>query len=86
MKKLILSLVIVAGSATVVIGLCSSTNVMAANTNAIEVHTHNHVASQGKHCNGTVGCGCSGFSPKTNGKEWDKSYCKKCGHHRRNHH
>lgn len=36
-------------------------------------------------CNGTVGCGCTGFSPKTNGSEWEKSYCKKCGHHKRNH-
>lgn len=36
--------------------------------------------SQGKHCNGTVGCDCSGFSPKTNGDEWEKAYCKKCGH------
>ena len=35
---------------------------------------------QGMHCNGTVGCDCSGFSAKTDGKEWEKGYCKKCGH------
>lgn len=40
----------------------------------------NEVCSQGKHCNGTVGCDCSGFSAKTDGKEWEKGYCKKCGH------
>lgn len=48
-----------------------------------EVHTHAH--AEGKYCNGTVGCDCTGFSPKTDGKEWEKSYCKRCGHHRRCH-
>ena len=41
---------------------------------------HTHIASQGKYCNGTVGCNCTGFSPITNGKEWQKEYCKLCGH------
>ncbi|MCM1372983.1 MAG: hypothetical protein NC113_07835 [Bacteroides sp.] len=43
---------------------------------AITVH------SQGKYCSGTVGCNCSGFSPITNGEEWKKLYCRKCGHYK----
>ncbi len=38
------------------------------------------ISFRGKHCSGTVGCDCSGFSPITNGYEWQKEYCKKCGH------
>ena len=53
------------------------------NRMATDIHSHAHV--QGKHCNGTVGCDCSGFSAITNGKEWQKSYCKRCGHHKRCH-
>ncbi len=45
------------------------------------VHTH----ASGKHCTYTVGCSCSGFSPITSGKEYEKAYCKKCGHHRSYH-
>lgn len=48
------------------------------------VNNHNtiftHVAVQGKHCTGTVGCSCSGFSPITNGDVWQQAYCKHCGH------
>ena len=33
----------------------------------------------------TKGCDCSGFAPKTNGDEWEKAYCKRCGHHKRYH-
>lgn len=44
------------------------------------------LGATGKHCNGTVGCSCSGFKAKTNGSEWEKSYCKNCGHHKRYHH
>ena len=40
---------------------------------------------EGKHCNGTVGCDCPGFSPITNGEVWQQSYCKYCGHHKRYH-
>lgn len=43
------------------------------------------VSSKGKHCSYTVGCDCSGFSPKTKGKEWEKSYCRRCGHHKKYH-
>ena len=51
------------------------------NATESELTVHTHVSCQGKHCSYTVGCDCSGFSPKTNGKEWEKSYCKHCGHH-----
>ncbi len=81
MKKLVLTLAVAAGSAAALIGLCSFASATTAEAPAvIEVHTHNHAASQGAHCNGTVGCDCSGFAPITNGKEWQKSYCKHCGH------
>lgn len=40
---------------------------------------------EGKHCNGTVGCSCSGFKPITNQEVWKKSYCKNCGHHKNCH-
>ena len=45
-----------------------------------EVLTITDVHMQGAHCTGTVGCGCTGFAPKTDGKEWQKAYCRKCGH------
>lgn len=44
-----------------------------------------NVSFRGKCCNGTVGCSCTGFQPITDGKEWEKSYCKKCGHKKSNH-
>ncbi len=47
--------------------------------------TECNASSEGTHCSGSVGCSCSGFSPITNGKEWQKSYCRKCGHGRQCH-
>ena len=48
------------------------------------VHNHEafatHMTLQGKHCTGSVGCSCSGFSPITDGDVWQQSYCKHCGH------
>lgn len=44
-----------------------------------------NVAVQGKHCSGTVGCSCPGFSPITNGDIWQEAYCRHCSHHRRYH-
>lgn len=41
-----------------------------------------HLTLQGTHCNGTVGCGCSGFSPITNGDVCQQAYCRYCGHKR----
>ena len=72
------------------VAFAASASVIAANQN-IEYRKHHtecvdtHAASQGKHCNGTVGCDCKGFAPITNGKEWEKSYCKHCGHHQNCH-
>ena len=43
------------------------------------------LTSQGTHCNGTVGCGCPGFSPITNGDVWQQGYCKHCGHKKSSH-
>lgn len=49
-------------------------------------HNHSPFAaeefSQGAHCRGTVGCGCPGFAPITNGDVWQQAYCRHCGHHR----
>lgn len=81
MKKLILSFAIIAGVSAAVIGLCSFTSEKQEVTETT-VHSHIHVASQGAHCSGSVGCDCSGFSPITNGKEWQKEYCRHCGHKR----
>ncbi len=57
---------------------------------SISVHTHedghHHIVAlsespcEGTHCNGTVGCSCSGFDPITNGQVWQQAYCKHCGH------
>lgn len=46
----------------------------------------NEISFRGKHCSGSVGCDCSGFDPITDGFEWQKSYCKHCGHKRSCHH
>ena len=48
-------------------------------------YNRNNISFKGKHCTGTVGCDCSGFKPITDGDEWEKSYCKRCGHHKRCH-
>lgn len=49
-------------------------------------HNYNDIAShvtvEGAHCRGTVGCGCPGFAPITNGKVWQQAYCRYCGHGR----
>lgn len=67
-----------------VIGLSSFTTAKGSqSTTTADLHTH--VAAQGAHCNGTVGCGCSGFSPITGQEVWKSAYCKHCGHHRSNH-
>jgi len=40
------------------------------------------MTSQGRHCRGTVGCDCPGFSPIMNGDVWQQAYCRHCGHKR----
>lgn len=78
--------IIITVCAVVVLAIAGVGTVMHVNaTKSSEVESV-ALGATGKHCNGTVGCSCSGFSPKTSGKEWEKSYCKKCGHHKRNHH
>lgn len=46
----------------------------------------NEISFRGKHCSGSVGCDCSGFDPITDGDEWQKAYCKHCGHKKSCHH
>ena len=59
-----------------------------ANAQYSDCTTHQHeftttqIASQGKHCSGTVGCSCPGFSLITNGDVWQQAYCKHCYHKR----
>jgi hypothetical protein len=90
MKKTILCLTAMAAMIISVSVFASS------NQNNSAVHSHNHDCSEhvhqldctthvhmeGKNCNGTVGCSCPGFSPITNGNEWQKAYCRHCGHSR----
>lgn len=69
----------------VMIAMVASVKVLANSYNE-NCCVHNHdafttqVTVQGKHCTGTVGCSCTGFSPITNGEVWQQSYCKHCGH------
>lgn len=41
---------------------------------------------KGKVCTGSVGCGCTGFAPITDGDVWQQSICKKCNHKKNEHH
>ena len=61
-------------AAITIVGLRSFTSQREKATET-ETTVRTHVSCQGKHCTYTVGCDCSDFSPKTNGKEWEKSYC-----------
>lgn len=83
-KKIIFAVASVFLSTIIVVGLSSFTS-QSHNTTESKSTVHAHVSCQGKHCTYTVGCDCSGFSPKTNGKEWEKSYCQRCGHHKKYH-
>ena len=83
MKKMFLGL-------TVILTMVAAVSVYA-NTESVECSEYDHmsltshVSSQGTHCNGTVGCNCSGFVPITDGEVWQQSYCKRCGHKKGNH-
>lgn len=81
-RKLAIALATLIVSAAAIITLSSFTT---HNEAVTETETHTHICCEGKKCTGTVGCSCSGFSPITDGKEWQKSYCRKCGHHRSYH-
>ena len=80
MKKIICAISVFVVSMVVVIGLCSFVS-----KTEVKCEVCTEAPCQGKHCNGTVGCDCPGFSPKTDGDEWEKAYCRHCGHHRRSH-
>lgn len=79
-KKIAITFVTLAVTAAAILTLSSFTS-----HREQPSETHTHVSCQGKHCTGTVGCDCTGFSAITDGKEWQKSYCKKCGHHKSYH-
>lgn len=83
-KKTILAVASIIVSVAAIIGLSSFT-LNAEKEIGMVSSTQTHSSCQGKHCTYTVGCNCSGFSPKTNGEEWEKSYCKRCGHHKKYH-
>lgn len=83
-KNTIYAIVAIVMSTTAIVGLSSFTSQVESSIEA-KSDVHTHVSCQGKHCTYTVGCDCSGFSPKTDGKEWEKSYCKRCGHHKKYH-
>ena len=83
-KKIMLAVFSIFAAAITIVGLSSFTSHSEKATES-EIPVHTHVSCQGKHCTYTVGCDCSGLSPKTNEKEWEKSYCKRCGHHKKYH-
>ena len=85
MKKKIMFAVASVFLSTITVVALSSFTSHSENVTESETPVHTHVSCQGKHCTYTVGCDCSGFSPKTDGKEWEKSYCKRCGHHKKYH-
>ena len=68
-KRIMFVIATIAVSAATILGLSSFTS-----------KSDSHSDCQGKHCTYTVGCDCSGFSPITDGDEWQKEYCKRCGH------
>ena len=68
-KRIMFAIATIAVSVTAIIGLSS-----------IASKSDSHADCHGKHCTYTVGCDCSGFSPITDGDEWQKEYCKRCGH------
>ena len=80
MKKIICAVSVLMVSAVVVIGLCSFTS-----RTEVKSDVCTEVSCQGKHCNGTVGCDCPGFSPIQHKEVWKQAYCKHCGHHRSSH-
>ena len=83
-EKIMLAVFSIFTAAITIVGLSSFSSQSEKETTS-ETTVHTHVSCQGKHCTYTVGCNYSGFSPKTNGKEWEKSYCKRCGHHKKYH-
>lgn len=83
MKKMV---IILTAMMTMVVSITTFASVQ---KEQINEHNHEcvttHIDMQGTHCRGTVGCGCPGFSPITNGDVWQQAYCRHCGHHRSYH-
>ena len=63
-KKIAITFVTLAVTAAAILTLSSFTS-----HRELPSETHTHVSCQGKHCTGTVGCDCTGFSAITDGKE-----------------
>ena len=78
MKKMIFLLAVMVAMATSLTVLANSHKEHSCAHNDEVLVTRMTV--RGKHCTGSVGCSCGGFSPITNGKVWQQSYCKHCGH------
>lgn len=79
MKKTVFTISGVALATMCLIGLCSFVmDGRVENSALTELDTH--TSCEGKHCTYSVGCDCPGFSPITDGKEWQKAYCKHCKH------
>ena len=81
-RKIAIAIATLSVSVVAIITLSSFT---CHNEMTTDADSHTHICCEGKKCTGTVGCSCSGFSPITDGKEWQKSYCRKCGHHKSYH-
>ena len=78
MKKILWSFVATLAMTVTGITLSDGSNTESRNPDLINISTHVH--SQGKHCNGIVGCDCPGFSPILDQEVWKQAYCKRCGH------
>ncbi|MBQ5723625.1 MAG: hypothetical protein IIV64_05435 [Muribaculaceae bacterium] len=82
MKKKMMYAVAVVVSVAAAFGLSS----FSSEANSASHHSLvSHADCEGKHCTYTEGCDCSGFAPVTGGSEWQKEYCRRCGHHRQYH-
>ena len=84
MKKVVFVISMFIVTAIVIFGMSSFTKHTPAVADT-DTETHVHSSAQGTHCNGIVGCSCSGFSPITNGEVWQEAYCKNCGHKKSQH-
>ena len=79
MKKMVLSFAFMMTVGMAVATFASSNNNHYGKT---EIAVTSQRTMQGTHCSGTVGCGCPGFAPITNGDVWQQAYCRHCGHRR----
>ena len=85
MKKKIFFAIAIIAISTTAIAAYTSFNTTVEKSTKHDFIEETHLECQGKHCTYTEGCDCSGFAPITGGDEWEKSYCKRCGHHKKYH-